>query len=148
MRAHEFMFEDTVPEKIPTVLYHGTQQQYVEAIMREGLTSKSDNSWKEFGEGVYLSDSQEVARNYGPIVIAVNVSQLHTGSLRPDDDDLADYFETRSDPDYKYSDEELDPDGPQGIYECDWLDSLRLVQQCQYLGDIPPTALTVENVRA
>jgi len=139
MRWLEIIQENVAPR----VLYHGTKPENLGSIMEHGLTAKSDDSWREFGRGVYLTNLIETASQYGPTILSVDLTQLGLNKMRPDDSDLVDYFETRIDPNYEHSDEILDTKGPQEIHECDWLDSLRLVNQCQYIGDIPASALNI-----
>jgi hypothetical protein len=128
--------------RTPKVLYHGSKPELLTKIKKEGLTAETDVSWREFGKGVYLALTAEVARQYGPLVFAVSVSKLDQHKLGPDDDELAAYFrgEWGDDDD---SDDAEDDYRPSGIHEATWLDSLRICQQCQYLGDIPPAALRV-----
>jgi hypothetical protein len=134
-RRHGALAEATF--RAPRTLYHGTDPKLLPMIQKEGLLMVKDTSWIEFGAGVYLAMTIEQARSYGSIVLAVKVLQLDKGRLAPDDYELRDHFQNDQDGDDK------DEDGPTGIYEATWLDSLRIVGQCQYLGDIPPSALTV-----
>lgn len=52
-----------------SVFYHGTTEDKVPMIMREGL--RGDNR-----HGVYLADTPETARQYGPVVIEVSVPAM------------------------------------------------------------------------
>lgn len=127
---------------VPSVLYHGTKASNHEFIEQNGLIKEMDQSWREFGEGIYLTNSAETARQYGEVVYTIDVTQLNTRLMVPDDYELKDYFDgvwgdgTEGD----YEDHE---ERPSGIYEATWLDSLRICSQCQYLGNIPPSALAI-----
>ncbi len=140
--------EISSPEPKPTVLYHGTRPENLETIMREGLLREHDTSWKHFGEGVYLG-TEDVARGYGSILLSIDLTKLNERLLVPDDHDLYDIFAgdvegTDVANDYDW------PEGgaPSGIFECDWLDSLKIVGQCQYLGDIPASALRIVELES
>jgi len=121
--------------KTPKVLYHGTKPTLLRKIKQQGLTAKSDTSWQEFGAGVYLALNVEKAREYGNLVFAVDLSQIDHRNLVPDDHELRDH--------YQAEDGDEADDEPTGIHEASWLDSLRITSQCQYLGDIPPSALKI-----
>lgn len=122
------------------VLYHGTKPRLRDLILAQGLTTETSMSHNEFGPGIYLTNSIDVARQYGSLVFSVDVSKLNLRQMMPDDYELRDYFDgawgdgTEGD----YSEDEL---RPSGIFEADWKDSLRICQQCQYLGTIPADAL-------
>lgn len=124
------------------VLYHGTAEKWREDILRSGLLHTMDVSYTEFGPGVYLTDLHEVASNYGPLVLAIDMTKLNSRLLSPDDYELRDYFEGAwgDGSEGGYRDDEL---RPTGIFEASWEDSLRICNQCKYLGDIPPTAIKI-----
>lgn len=124
----------------PTILYHGTKARNREAIEKCGLTAKSDVSWNEFGAGVYLANTIEIAEGYGEVIFAVDLGMLNMRNMVPDDHELRDYFNSEwgDGSEGEYEDHETRPDG---IFEASWLDSLRICGQCQYVGDIPAEAL-------
>jgi hypothetical protein len=140
MRAWIDLFENHVP----TVLYHGTSPQGFEGIKAEGgLRRDKDTSWREFGKGVYLTDDPGLALSYGPVVLQIDVGQLNTSYMMPDDHELADSF--TGDYGVDWSHRYPDGDAPTGIHECDWLTSLSLVNQCQYLSDFPMSAIRLTD---
>lgn len=121
----------------PLYLYHGTDPDNRESILKTGLDPEHDTSWQEFGEGVYLTDDISTARNYGSCVFRVVVSDLDHSRLVPDDQDLSAIFRGELIGGYDPTEFGYDPEeAPSGIHECSWLDSLKIVQQCQYLGHI------------
>lgn len=57
-------------------LYHGTRPEAAEAILREGFDIEAARGPADVGDlgwGVYLSDSRSRSRNYGPVLLEVDV---------------------------------------------------------------------------
>lgn len=124
------------------ILYHGTKLELLDEIMKHGLTPDRDTSTFEFGPGVYLASDQDIAKSYGPLIFAVDLSMLKLRLMVPDDWELRDYFDGAWG-DGTEGDYGIDEVKPTGIFEATWIDSLRICGQCKYQGVIPPAALTV-----
>ena len=122
-----------------SVLYHGTRPDRLASVLAHGLKKRWDTSYRleEFGPGIYLTDNIEIATSYGPVVLEIDMYQLYDRYLAPDDYELVDYFAG------EWGDYDPEADGPHGVFECSWLDSLAICHQCKYLNDIPPEAITV-----
>lgn len=127
---------------MPPFLFHGTYEDEVETILREGL--RADLSRSSI-KAVFLSIDIDTALNYGnhhgsgldPIrkwtVLAIETSLIDADLLIADNCDLADILAnaTPSDPHHglKWSDVTA-------------VDSLLLCGQCAYTGIVPPIAIS------
>jgi hypothetical protein len=70
-----------------TTLYHGTTPELATAIKKKGIAVTKDTA-ATYGAGVYLSDSSEVAKDYGESVVQIKPTKelkLYT----PKEDELA-----------------------------------------------------------
>ena len=138
MKIREIISEQTKY----TTLYHGTKPALAKEIQVHGLLVGRDTSWREFGPGIYLSSDVDTAKNYGSVIFSVKISNLNLYRLVPDDWELNDYFEMEGQENDPWRDSRHNSNLG-GIFDCSWQDSLRLVQQCKYLDDIPPDLLTI-----
>jgi hypothetical protein len=71
----------------PPTLYHATDSDNVEDIMRDGLEARADTRGRtntSVGEAVFTSDSLEEAElgHYGDAIIAINTRQMLADGLR------------------------------------------------------------------
>jgi hypothetical protein len=127
---------------MPPFLFHGTYEDDMEAILRDGLNPDLS---KCSIKAVFLSIDMDTARNYAnhhgsgldPIrewtILAIETSLIDPDQLIADNCDLADILAnaTPSDPHHglKWSD-------------MDAVDSLLLCGQCACTGVIPPIAIS------
>lgn len=121
----------------PEVLYHGSRAKELSGIEQHGLSPEYDESWREHGPAVYLTDDVGTARGYGEAVFAVRVSDLDANLLGVDDQEFYDFLQGEF---------EIDGEDPEdyALFST-WRDSIKLVNQCKYYGVIPYGLLTRVN---
>lgn len=139
--------------KIPT-LYHGTSRQNLDNILKMGLKGEYRNHHSdihnEYAHAIYLASDAHTAANYAGmhdvsqddwIVLKIDSEKLNESSLAPDDYELPDLMDQGRVSRYYTN-----------LYGSDWSAfpwqvSLKVCGQVAYLEDIPPTAISVNEVK-
>jgi GNAT superfamily N-acetyltransferase len=131
----------------PTVLYHGTSKDNLNAILKQGLKLRFSQQ-HEISPAIYLSDKPNTAKAYATlnssnpddasnwVILAINVRDLDEGHLQPDD------AEFRGD----WENDDLPPkimEGYEDWTKVPWALSLKYCQQVRYMKNIPPNAIKV-----
>lgn len=86
-------------ENIPSILYHSTEEKYVNAILKEGLKTGRDGF-------IYLSEKPIKTR------ILTHTFQVTVPNKR----ELMDWREAWGEDMYDFGDKEYDPDNPYWLY--------------------------------
>lgn len=121
-----------------TVLYHLTDASRLPAILKEGLDPRKTEGASQL---VYFASTKDQAMGYAghhgdriskPVLLSVEVKNLWSCDLGPDDCDLPDCLGS----------ERMERGRP--WYQYGWRESLRICGQCAYSSVVPPKHIRVE----
>jgi hypothetical protein len=147
-------------DSLPRYLYHGSPKVHMQDNLLNGLRRSNSVSHTEWdGGAVYLALDAGAAAMYpdhwetgesehGKVVYRVETKYLNKSKLRPDDQDFIDVFANLTDAEAADLEERFgDAFDSSSWVRCEWPVSLYLSGQVAYIGDIPPEALSVIDIK-